>query len=127
MGKKENWYESEDDNRPFFKALVYERDGDLNLAWLLVLLMGLAGIIGFIWVIMIANASLPVQIAGWTFLGSAFVSVLIAAIPIAKAKILANSRLPGEVAKSIAEAGKSNVEISTDIMELSRSKHNNIG
>lgn len=117
-----NW-EGEEDNRPFFDALVFEQDGDLNLTWLFVLVMGAFGSLGFIWVNIIAplmGIVIPVliQIASWSFLAGAFASVLIAAIPLAKAKILANSKLPADFAKSVASVAQA-VETSTDVQELS--------
>ncbi len=114
--------------RPFWGSLVYTKDGDLDLSWCFVLLMGLCGVVGFLWVLIIHPASIPVQIAAWTFLGGAFVSVLIAAIPIAKAKILADSRVQVELAQSIASAGMSpNVTASTDVYEVSQSNAHEIG
>lgn len=105
--------------RPFLTALLYERDGDLNLTWLFVFIMGIVGAIGFFVEVVIRGggvASVPAKLAAWSFLAGAFLSVLIAAIPVAKAKILANAKLPGEVSKSIASI--KNVETSTDIQEL---------
>lgn len=109
--------------RQFFQALLYETDGDLNLTWLFVLLMGLMGSAGFFWSIILApifgfTVNTLVQIASWSFLAGAFASVLIAAIPVSKAKILARATLPAELAKAVSNVG--NVETSTDIQELSQ-------
>lgn len=107
-------------DRQFFRALVYEKDGDLNLSQLLTAIMAIIGMVGFIWVMIInPSSSIVVQIAAWSFLGGAFASVLIASLPVAKAKILANAKLPAEFANAIAEAGKTVTE-STDIKELSQ-------
>ena len=109
--------------RKFFQSLLYETDGDLNLTWLFVLLMGLMGSAGFLWSIVLGplfgfTINTLVQIASWSFLAGAFASVLIAAIPVSKAKILARATLPGELAKAVSNVG--NVEASTDIQELSQ-------
>jgi hypothetical protein len=109
-------------HRPFWHALVFEKDGDMNLTWLFVLALGAAGSLGFLWVTVLAPffgfpASAVVQIAAWSFLAGAFASVLIAAIPIAKAKVLAKATLPGELAKSVASVGDTFVEQSTDLQE----------
>lgn len=111
-------------SRQFFQSLLYETDGDLNLTWLFVLLMGLMGSAGFLWSIVLApifgyTVNTLVQIASWSFLAGAFASVLIAAIPVSKAKILARATLPAELAKSVASVAN-NVEVSTDIQELSQ-------
>jgi hypothetical protein len=114
-----------ENHRPFFGSLVFTKEGELDLSWCFVFLMGLGGLIVFIWVSIISPAPVPVQIAAWTYIGGAFASVLIAAIPINKAKILAKSTVPGEVSKSIASAGMANVETSTDLMEL-KTKYGNL-
>lgn len=104
--------------KTFIDSLVFERDGDLNLTWLFVLLMGLIGSIGFLWTIMFnPSSSIVERIAAWSFLGSAFALVVLAAIPIAKTKILANSRVPGDVGRSIASVSRG-MESSTDIQEM---------
>jgi hypothetical protein len=118
MSEREDGYYTEADNRPFFKALVYERDGDLNLSWLLLLLYSLTGIASVIWTVIIKPASVAIQIASLSFMGSAFIALLIASIPYAKAKLLAKSNVPSDVAKAISSAGLRNVETSTDLMEL---------
>lgn len=119
--------------RPFWHALVFESDGDLNLTWLFVLLMGAVGTIGFMWEIVLgpifgyAPSTLE-KIAAWSFLAGAFASVLIAAIPIAKAKVLAKATLPGELAKSVASVGDTFVDQSTDIQEItSKTSNKDIG
>ena len=110
----------------FIDSLVFEQDGDLNLTWLFVLLMGLIGSVGFLYTIMFNPASSVVErIAAWSFLGSAFALVVLAAIPIAKTKILANSRVPGDVGRSIASVSRG-MESSTDIQEMyTRTSTNN--
>lgn len=87
------------DHRPFWGSLFFTWDGELDLSWLFVFLMGLGGVIGFLFEVFNNGHG---SIAGWAFLGAAFSSVLIAAIPVAKAKILAESKVSGEVAKGIA-------------------------
>lgn len=41
----------------------------------------------------------------WSFLAGAFLTVMIAAVPIAKARLLANSRSIGDFAGSVASGG----------------------
>jgi hypothetical protein len=117
---------------PFWHSLVFETDGDLNLTWLFVLLMGAVGTIGFLWEIVLApvfgfSVGPLEKIAAWSFLAGAFASVLIAAIPIAKAKVLAKATLPGELAKSVASVGDTFVDESTDIQEITSKKSSEIG
>jgi hypothetical protein len=117
------YHDPENNFRSFWASLFFTKDGDMDLTWLFVLLMGLAGVFGFVWQLVKHSPTMAV-IAGWSFLGAAFASVLIAAIPISKAKILANAKLPGDIARGISEAGKS-VETSTDIEELSEKQDKN--
>lgn len=79
---------------------LYERDGDLNPTWPLVVLYCLFGLVGSVLAFISGNAG--AQIAALSFLGSMIVALLISALPRDKAKILAQSRAPGEVATGIA-------------------------
>jgi hypothetical protein len=93
--------------KTFMYRLFFTKEGDLDLGWFFVGLMGLVGSAGFmIEVLKNGHGS----VAGWAFLGSAFASVLIAAVPIAKARILAQSRVPGDVASGIAESASEIVQ-----------------
>jgi hypothetical protein len=112
----DDWYNVESDNRPLIKALFYERDGDLNISQVLCAVFGIAGVFAFLFQILTDSNTLAI-IAGWSFLGAAFMGLLIATVPISKAKILANSKVPGEVAKAIGDVAN-NVETSTDVEEL---------
>jgi hypothetical protein len=108
-------------HRPFWTALVFEKDGDLNLTWLFVFLLGMIGAAGFVHVVIFGHGALLAQIAAWSFLGGTLASMLIAAIPLSKAKILARATLPGEIAKSISSVViGSDPGVSTDIQELSQ-------
>jgi hypothetical protein len=112
----DDWYTNETDNRPLIKALFYERDGDLNISQVLCAVFGIAGVAAFLFQIFHESNTLAI-IAGWSFLGAAFMGLLIATIPISKAKILAQSKVPGEVAKAIGDVAN-NVETSTDVQEI---------
>lgn len=107
------------DHRPFFTALLFEKDGDLNLTWLFVFLMGLVGSFGFVHIVIFNHGQLLEKIAAWSFLGGSLSAMLIASLPLNKAKILARATLPGEIAKSISSVALGNDPgVSTDIQEL---------
>lgn len=110
--------------RPFLRALLFEKDGDLNLSYIYMGIYSLIGIIVVLWTIIINPASVIVQVSALSFLGAAFMGLLITGVPIAKAKILARSSLPSDIAKGIASAGQ-NVTASTDISELWQKEQNN--
>jgi hypothetical protein len=109
-------------SRPFFEALCFETDGDLNISSAILIVLALCGVCGFLFTVVVAPViglptSVAVQVAAYSFLAGAFGAVLIASVPLAKSKILARATLPGELAKAVASVG--NVEQSTDIQELS--------
>lgn len=110
--------EQHEHNRPFFAALLFEKDGDLNLTWMFVLLMGMIGAIGFMYTLVTPTMTLFDRLAAWSFLGGSFMGVLISAIPLAKAKVLAKSTLPSDFAKSIASVAPKSVDQSTDVQEI---------
>ena len=84
--------------RGFWRSLAFEKDGSLNLGWALSLLFAVVGVAGFVVVVVMRQDSSTLEkLAAWTFLIGAFAIVLIAALPIAKAKILADAKLPGEM------------------------------
>lgn len=80
----------------------YEQDGDFNPTWPLVITYSVVGLI--LVVIGMVRGGEGTRIAAFSFLGAALMAFLISALPRDKAKILAKSHLPAEVAKGIAEA-----------------------
>lgn len=82
--------------------LFFTGHGELDLTWFLVLLFGFMAAFGFI---VEGLAGATISTAAWSFLGGAFVSALISAIPINKARILANAKSPGAISNAIASAG----------------------
>jgi hypothetical protein len=78
------------------------------------LLLALAGVVAFIAEFGFGRRA---SIASWSWLVEGFASVLIAATPIAKARLLVASQVPGDVADGIAAATE--METSTDNRELS--------
>ena len=106
--------------RSFWEALFFEQDGAMNLSQMFASFFMLVGCFGFVWVVAIGPVlgylqNIPMQLAAWSFIAGAMSAVLIAAIPISKAKILANATLPGDLAGKIASI--KNVEASTDMSE----------
>lgn len=93
-GRKGFWYK-------LFFVTKGKDDDELDLGWVLLLLAFIPAI--SIWVAAAFGVA-KVTVAAWSFMGSLLASLLIAGIPIARARILANSKLPGEVAQGIATA-----------------------
>lgn len=83
---------------------LFERDGDLNPTWPLVVLFCLIGLLAV--VAALVSGQQWAIVAALSYLGSITVALLISALPRDKAKILARSRAPGEIAKAIASAGR---------------------
>ena len=80
---------------------LYEQDGDLNPTWVLVVLYSVIGLA--VAVFAAAAGGDIAKTAALSFIGAALMALLISALPRDKAKILAKSRLPGQVAHGIAE------------------------
>lgn len=82
--------------------LFYTGSGDLDLSWFLVLMFALTAITGFL---VETFTTMGPTVWAWSFLGGAFLTVMIAAVPIAKARLIANSRSIGDFSGSIASGG----------------------
>lgn len=78
-----------------------KHDDELDLGWVLLLVAFIPAIL--VWVLSAFGVA-KVTVAAWSFMGSLLAALLIAGIPIARARILAKSQLPGEVAEGIATA-----------------------
>lgn len=81
---------------------LFERDGDLNPTWPLVVVYCVVGLVAC--VAAIVNGDKIAIVAALSFLGSMIVALLISALPRDKAKILAQSKAPGQVAQGIASS-----------------------
>lgn len=86
-------------SRKFWNALIFTSEGHLDFSWLLTIVLCATGVSGFI----IEACGLHLSVAAWTWLGASFSAVLIAAVPISKARILAKANLPGDIAKGMGQ------------------------
>jgi hypothetical protein len=82
---------------------LYERDGDLNPTWPLVVAFCVAGLVAVFGAIL--SRDKWAILGAMSFLGTVIMALLISALPRDKAKILANSQLPANVAKGLNSAG----------------------
>lgn len=80
--------------------LLFEKDGAFNPTWIFVGLYLVAGLVVCIGALLTEKAAAIV--GALTFLGGTIASLLICAVPRDRAKILANAKMPGEVASAIA-------------------------
>lgn len=88
------------------RRLFFTAEGHLDLGYVLLLpFMVLA------WYLLYgaAHDRLNVSVAMWSFLGSLITSLLIAAIPIARARLLARSTAPADVGRAIAASPEPNL------------------
>ena len=81
---------------------LYEQDGDLNPTWILVIIFAAVGVV--LSVAAVFRGGDAAKVAALSFVGAALMALLISALPRDKAKILAKSRLPGDVARGISES-----------------------
>jgi len=98
--------------------LFYTKSGELDLAILFSAIILLVGLIA-VFVELFTPTRLP-NVA-WTFLISSFSTTLIAAVPVNRARILANATMPGSVADAVAKA-LGNPMASSDVQELTTTK-----
>lgn len=99
--------------RRLAERLCFTAEGHLDLSWLLVLIFALLGVVGSACEFRIAlvGAAAPpgaptnhVSPWWWAWLGSSQLAVLIAAVPVAKARLLANSRALEAGARAVGMA-----------------------
>jgi hypothetical protein len=91
--------------RKIWHALFFEKDGDLNLTWLFVLIMGIIGSAGFVYSLVTPTLTIVDRLVAWAFISGSFMAVLLAAIPLAKAKLLSTSTLPVQFAETVLSGG----------------------
>lgn len=104
------------EKRSWWNGLWFEKDGDFNPGYALTGLVILALVFGFTWVI-VAKYSMTLQIVAFSTLVTTLGIISIVAVPLNKAKVLANAKMPAEVGKAVIP---DNIETSTDIQELSQ-------
>lgn len=91
--------------RPFWIALIFERNGDLNLTWLFLTLYAVMGLIAC-GVVLVTVPLVPVMVvAVFAFLQLGVLTFTISAVPIARAKILAESKVLEAAAKTLTLEG----------------------
>lgn len=90
--------------RPFREAIWYERDGDLNPTWILVGAFTVLGIIAAVAGIYVAVVERSALLMGGVlaFIFSETLMFTLGALPVAKAKIVAQSRVLEAAAKGIS-------------------------
>lgn len=102
-------------NRSFWNGLWFEKDGDFNPGYALTGLVILALVFGFVWV-MISPFTVLMQVVAFSSLITSLGIISLVAVPLSKAKVMANAKMPSEVGRAVIP---DNIETSTDIQELS--------
>lgn len=92
---------NKDDHRSFWYSLVFTKEHHLDLTFLFCLMLVLTGCIAVLCECLTGGKT---SNAGYGFIGGAFSLALLAAIPINKARILASSNVPGNIAQSLSQA-----------------------
>lgn len=102
------YHDPHKNERNVFAALIFTKEGNLDLTWLFVFIMGMVGSFTFIWVNVIngATSSIVEKVVSWSFIAGSFSLIVLAAIPLAKTKILADAKLPGDMANAVGNAAK---------------------
>ena len=100
--------------KKFLYRILYTKEDDLDLSFLLCLLVTVAGVVAFMFEIWYGKRA---SIAAWSWMGTVFSAVIISAVPISRARLSAQSKVMGDVSKGIASSSAEGM--STDIQELS--------
>lgn len=91
-------------SRPLRHALFYTKDGALDLGWLILVLCCLVGLTVF--VASAVGAIKGPSVAGWAWFGSFTAMAFIAGAARDRAVLIAQSRVPGEVAQGVGASGR---------------------
>lgn len=92
--------------RKLRESLIYTVQGELDLGWLLLLIAFANAILFFD---LAAFKVVSISVAAWAFYGSMISLCFIAGAAISRARLIAGSRVPGEVARGIAESAEPNL------------------
>lgn len=85
--------------------IFHTREGDMDLGWAILLACVVVGLVVFT---ALAFGWIPgPSVAGWAWFGSFTTMSFIAGAAIGRARLIAGSKAPGEVAQGIAQAGSS--------------------
>jgi len=82
--------------------LFYTKDGDLDFGW--VILIGCCVVGLTVFVLEAFGVAKHASVAGWSWFGAFTSMAFIAGTAISRARLIAKSNVPGEVAKGIAES-----------------------
>lgn len=89
------------------ESLLYTKDGDLDFGW--VILIG-ACVVGLtVFVAEALNLIPGPSVAGWSWFGSFTAMAFIAGAAISRARLIAKSGTPGQVAQGIASSPEPNL------------------
>ena len=80
---------------------LYTTEGHLDPTWLMVAVTLSVMLLGFVGELVLGH---PISAAAWAAVAAMCSSLLIAAVPVSKARLLAKATMPGSVAQGIASA-----------------------
>lgn len=86
---------------PIWYRLFFTKDDDMDLTQLY---FGVAVVFALVAIGLAGSGRWTLSTAAWAFFGSVFATLAIAGTPQWVAKLIANSKVPGEVARGIAES-----------------------
>lgn len=82
-------------------TLLHTKSGDFDATWILLLILSSGGLLGFL---VETFKSGHATNAAWAWLAATQAAVLLAAIPVSKARLIASATLPGSIVTPIAGA-----------------------
>lgn len=87
--------------RPLRHSILYTKDGELDFGWLILVACCVVGLGVFVGD---ALRILRPSVAAWAWFGSFTAMAFIAGATISRARLIAKSNVPGEVAQGIAQS-----------------------
>lgn len=101
--------------RKLWQAMFFTKEGSLDLGWLILLTCCIVGLTVF--VASSVGAIKGPSVAGWAWFGSFTAMAFIAGAARDRAVLIAQSRVPGEVAQGIAQSGSHEYGPNTESLE----------
>lgn len=82
-------------------TLLRTKEGDLDLSWVLLVAVAVSVLVGFLAEVLLGKRASP---WAWGTMTGIFAGVLVAAVPIAKARLLARHNVVGQAAAGVMQA-----------------------
>lgn len=90
-------------SRPLSHSLLYTKDGELDFGWVILIACSVVGLAAFV---ATGLGWFKASVAAWSWFGSFTGLAFIAGATISRARLIAKSNLPGQIAQGIASSAE---------------------